>query len=218
VNRQIYRSTRNKKKNRTTYNIFGQSNSNWNTNTLHWKIENHKRITLEILDKMKRIQKNGIEIKIHWTPGHANVNGNEIADRLAKEAAKEAEQNQSDTHNTRTKQDVKKAARDHIMEKWQNRWNFNINRGRFYHNFHHQVKTKTIHDFPNKKNSTVIYNLRSGYAKLNDYCHKLNITESANCQCGKRETIEHYILHCDQYEEAREKLIYDMFLLSGSIH
>jgi hypothetical protein len=43
---------------------------------LHWKIENHKRITLEILDKMKRIQKNGIEIKIHWTPGHANVNGN----------------------------------------------------------------------------------------------------------------------------------------------
>ena len=25
--------------------------------TLHWKIENHKRITLEILDKMKRIQK-----------------------------------------------------------------------------------------------------------------------------------------------------------------
>jgi ribonuclease HI len=46
---------------------------------------------------MKRIQKNGIELKIHWTPGHANVNGNEIADRLAKEAAKEAGQNQSET-------------------------------------------------------------------------------------------------------------------------
>jgi hypothetical protein len=71
--------------------------------------------------------------------------------------------------------------------------------------------------FPNKKISTVIYNLRSGYAKLN-YCHKLNITESANCQCGERETVEHYILHCDQYEEAREKLIHDMFLLSGSMH
>jgi tRNA1(Val) A37 N6-methylase TrmN6 len=38
-----------------------------------------------------------------------NVNGNEIADRLAKEAAKEAEQNQLDSHNTITKQDVKKA-------------------------------------------------------------------------------------------------------------
>jgi hypothetical protein len=50
---------------------------------------------------------------MHWTPGHANVNGNKIADRLAKEAAKEAEQKQSDSHNTITKQDVKKAARDH---------------------------------------------------------------------------------------------------------
>jgi hypothetical protein len=40
--------------------------------------------------------------------GHANVNGNEIADRLAKEAVKEAEQNQSDSHNNINKQDVKK--------------------------------------------------------------------------------------------------------------
>ena len=40
-----------------------------------------------------------------------NVNGNEVADRLAKEAAKEAEQNQSDSHNTITKQDVKKTSK-----------------------------------------------------------------------------------------------------------
>jgi hypothetical protein len=73
-------------------------------------------------------------------------------------------------------------------------------------------------NFQAKKISTVIYNLRSGYAKLNDYCHKLSITESENCQCGERETVEHYILHCDQYEEAREKLIHDMFLLSASMH
>jgi histone H3/H4 len=43
---------------------------------------------------------------------------------MKKEAAKEAKQNQSDSHNTITKQDVKKAARDHITEKWQSRWNF----------------------------------------------------------------------------------------------
>jgi hypothetical protein len=50
--------------------------------------------------------------------------------------------------------------------------------------------------------------------KTNSFCHFSVIwslaafTESANCQCGERETVEHYILHCDQYmyEEAREKL------------
>jgi hypothetical protein len=37
--------------------------------------------------------------------------------------------------------------------------------------------------------STVIYNLRSGYAKLNDYCHKLNVTsqkvQTVNVEKGK---------------------------------
>ena len=31
-----------------------------------------------------------MRIELEWTPGHAEVQGNEIADRLAKEAAKEA--------------------------------------------------------------------------------------------------------------------------------
>jgi hypothetical protein len=50
-------------------------------------------------------------------------------------------QNQSDSRNTITKQDVKKAARDHITEKWQNRWNFS-NRGRFL-----SQTIKTCHEF-----------------------------------------------------------------------
>ena len=39
--------------------IFSDSQTAIGILTLHchWKIENHKRITLEILDKMKRIQK-----------------------------------------------------------------------------------------------------------------------------------------------------------------
>jgi ribonuclease HI len=37
--------------------IFSDSQTAIGILTLHWKIENHKRITLEIFDKMKRIQK-----------------------------------------------------------------------------------------------------------------------------------------------------------------
>ena len=32
------------------------------------------------------MQRDGIDIKIHWTPGHVDINGNETTDRLAKEA------------------------------------------------------------------------------------------------------------------------------------
>ena len=58
----------------------------------------------------KKIQRDGIDIKIHWTPDHVDMNGNETTNRLAKEA----EQLLSDAHLTITKQDVQKATMDHI--------------------------------------------------------------------------------------------------------
>ena len=40
---------------------------------------------------MNQMQKYNIKVKLNWTPGHANNIGNEIADRMAKTAAEEAE-------------------------------------------------------------------------------------------------------------------------------
>ena len=41
---------------------------------------------------METLQQSGMRIELEWTPDHAEVQGNEIADRLAKEAAKEAQE------------------------------------------------------------------------------------------------------------------------------
>ena len=54
------------------------------------------------------------------------------------------------------------------------------------------------------KISTVIYNLRSGYAKI---LPQIKHHRKYKLSMWRKETIEHYILHCDQYEQAREKLI-----------
>ena len=40
---------------------------------------------------MKGLHQASIEVKIQWSPGHAEIAGNDTADRLAKKTAKEEE-------------------------------------------------------------------------------------------------------------------------------
>ena len=47
---------------------------------------------------MRHLQQQGIDIQIAWSSGHAAIVCNEIADRLAKEAAQEAEDMESVEH------------------------------------------------------------------------------------------------------------------------
>ncbi|VDI25109.1 Hypothetical predicted protein, partial [Mytilus galloprovincialis] len=103
--------------------IFSDSQTAIGILTLNWKIENNRSTSHEIISLIKCIQKHhGIRINFDWTPGHADVRGNEIADKLAKEAAKEANQIQKEAHITVTKQDIKTAARILVNKKWQHRW------------------------------------------------------------------------------------------------
>ena len=49
--------------------------------------------------------------------------------------------------------------------------------------------------------------LRTGYSKLSDYRHKLGHVETRFCECGQIETVQHYLLECPLYDEARYTLM-----------
>ena len=59
---------------------------------------------------MSTLKSRGWKIEIVWTPGHSEVEGNEYADRLAKEAAVEAKDLEEET-SVVTVQDIKRHAR-----------------------------------------------------------------------------------------------------------
>jgi hypothetical protein len=50
--------------------------------TLNWKSQSYFNVIKEIKAKMETLQQSGMRIELEWTPGHAEVQGNEIADRL----------------------------------------------------------------------------------------------------------------------------------------
>ena len=67
------------------------------------------------------LKEKGTPTQIHWTPGHSAIAGNEIADHLAKEAAKEAETFFDDRKFT-TIADIKMASKKYVTSLWQKRW------------------------------------------------------------------------------------------------
>ena len=71
--------------------ILSDSQSSIGILTLGWEPTQHKITEKDILTKMELIKRRGIDIDIQWTPGHAEIKGNEEADKLEKEASKEAE-------------------------------------------------------------------------------------------------------------------------------
>ena len=69
------------------------------------------------------IQKSqNVTVELNWTPGH------EIADKLAKEAAEEAE-NMPEVDTPLTSIDNKREVKDSCKIKWQNRWEVSHRQG-----------------------------------------------------------------------------------------
>ena len=77
---------------------------------LGWECKSHQSTIHEVKNIIKQHEKANIIIEISWTPGYANIKGNEHADRLAKEAAQEAKEKESLPPET-SLGDVKEAAK-----------------------------------------------------------------------------------------------------------
>ena len=195
--------------------IFSDSQSAIGILELGWQPTHHKHTVDEIKQKIKKLEQNNIKVHILWTPGHANIKGNEEADRLAKEASSEAAEMKSET-DVVTMADIKQASIKLGLSQWQRQWE-SSETGRSLFNYKPNVTDKSLIDFPN----TIVYRniakLRLGYNKLKDYQFKLGICESNLCECGQIETVEHYLLHCELYFNERESLRTHIFNTTGTI-
>ena len=167
-----------------------------------WKSSNYTDLIMDIKEHIATLLKNGIQTTVAWTPGHADIAGNEQADKLAKEAAQEATTLNASS-NIITINDVKQAAQENIKLKWQRRWDLS-NQGRHLHTITPGVGSNRCSDKPSKEIAIIISELRTGYSRLNKYRYNLGHCESPLCTCGQEETTEHLLLVCPLYDSQRE--------------
>ncbi|MCG8032941.1 MAG: RNAse HI domain-containing protein, partial [Candidatus Thiodiazotropha taylori] len=184
--------------------IFSDSQSAVGILTLNWKESGYKDITTEIRQTIATLRQKGAAVDISWTPGHASIVGNEVADALAKEAATEAK-NQPDCRRSTSILEVKEAIKKTQLSRWQTRWD-NAEHGRVFHALVPKVDSKKFLDIPNRKSFCQILQIQTGYSKLSDYRYKLGQCDSNKCTCGEPETPEHFLIHCPNYQHCRETM------------
>ena len=179
--------------------IMSDSQSSVGVLTLGWESSKYRQTIADIRELIDRLYDKGMKTQIEWTPGlDADIRGNELADSLAKKAASAAADLDPSS-------DVLTLAHQTGMHKWQKLWD-NSERGRTFYKLKSRVDSKTLLDCPNKKISKIIHELRLGYGQLRGYRHLIGLEDSNKCDCGEVETVEHFLLHCDNYNDIREQL------------
>jgi ribonuclease HI len=173
-------------------------------------------LAVEALRLAKHLQKrNGnanYSLTIRWTAGHMGIEGNEKADKEAKQAAKGQSSDKANLPRyvqRKLKNSVSALRQANIKEKntaWTKEWQASTRHKCFKATdtvppSAQKFLTLTSDHRIARKSASLIFQLRVEHAPLNDYLHCYKITNSARCPaCGDpRETVEHFLLHCPKY-------------------
>ena len=167
----------------------------------------------------KKKGRNKTKVTICWTAGHKGIEGNKLADREAKEAAKGCI---SDTklllHYLRkplltNPSAVKKAHNDSLAEEWCKEWRSSKRGIAILAIDETSPLMKFLKAISSPKllrtAASVIAQIRLTYFLLNRYLKRIGKVDNARCPACRedKETIAHFLLSCQNYAYERWPLV-----------
>lgn len=160
-----------------------------------------------------------IKLQLRWTPGHEGLIGNEKADEEAKKASSGSESNRirkpADLPRELpySRSALKRAYQTKLVKESKAEWAKSRRYGRI-ERFGESLPSKRYLDGTlrlTRKQSSLLYQLRTGHVPLAKHLARINKADSPSCPgCGHtQETVQHYLLQCPNYRQARQRMIRD---------
>lgn len=186
------------------------------TGSSHYLLDLVHQLLQQHTNKYKRCR-----VTVNWIPGHADIDGNEQADRAAKAAAQVDVSNPGKyplpktlsrtilinrTALTKTFRREIQGKRDSLFER-SSRYNKMQGIAKGGVTKMTNVLQRRLGELP-KKHNAVVTQLTTGHIGLNQYLYWFKCTDSPLCpRChDEPETVAHFILRCPVYKVARERL------------
>lgn len=161
-------------------------------NSVNIALNNH--IILEILKLCHNLKTKNIHISLVWIKAHAGITGNEIVDKLAKEATKIVNIN----CNLKIPfTDLVRKAKEKMFYDWQEQYN-NCNKGLFYKEIFPLIpRTRWYNAISNRSFIRLISRIRTSHALYPKHKKRIGISVNELCNCGEIGDLEHVILKCN---------------------
>ena len=149
------------------------------------------------------ISAHNITVTLQWIPGHCDIKGNEVADKLAKEGACKPQKNLPCSMDT-----VKQILKNQSKEEWLNRWAGGTTGRSYFVHKSRPDRNDTINGLE-RQDQALIFQFRTGHATTNGHLNRLNPQHEPHCRhCPwPYETSNHILLECTSLRASREKLL-----------
>ncbi|KAG6979043.1 RNA-directed DNA polymerase from mobile element jockey [Fusarium oxysporum f. sp. conglutinans] len=168
-----------------------------------------------IAKQIDELQLQGLNTEIRWVPVHIGIQGNEEADRAAKEATGWREGDLTGPKAAESQQiyplrsTMKTWSHKETITSWERDW-ISETRGRasFRHTPKPSRKVLDLHDGLSKKHSALLTQLRAEKIGLKDFLYNRKVPgiSSNKCPCGSdRQTVAPVLLRCRQHRQLRNQ-------------
>jgi hypothetical protein len=169
----------------------------------------NQALICNILEAANTLEERGITLLLRWIPGHARINGNEIADSRAKQAA--ALIGPMGPPPIRYLSAVYGLLRQRTTAEWKRRWAQGSKGGHVRQlNAEPSRAIRTLHAGREKAHSSILTQLRTGKIGFNAFLYQRRVPTvySPQCACGLGAmTVRHVLFTCPQWTELREEHI-----------